>query len=80
MESDKAGVGVGRRVQGWSVPGLNGGAGTVGDGRGGHVSKAPFKVLVIKLILGMVVLGQEVPFCTRLNPGSGRSAVCPDSV
>ena len=38
-----------------------------GPGRGGHVSKAPFKVLVIKLILGMIVLGQRF-----LNPGSGR--------
>lgn len=42
-----------------------------GPGRG-HVSKAPFKVLVIKLILGMVVLGQRFLFSTRLNPGSGR--------
>lgn len=26
----KRGLGTGRRVQGWNVPGLNGGAGTVG--------------------------------------------------
>ena len=43
-----------------------------GPGRGGHVSKAPFKVLVIKLILGMVVLGQRFLFSAWLNPGSGR--------
>ena len=35
-----------------------------GPGRGGHVSKVPFKVLVIKLILGMIVLGQRLLFST----------------